>query len=69
MLNGIRNVYNFARGTVARKIGLWMKELGVKEVTMYAFAVENFRRPKKEVDGVMRLISKTLEEDLRRNKR
>ncbi|KAJ8959197.1 hypothetical protein NQ318_022459 [Aromia moschata] len=33
----------------------WCKELGVKEVTVYAFSIENFKRSKDEVDGLMKL--------------
>ena len=39
-----------------RKVGQlmqWAKELGVKELTLYAFSVENFKRAKKEVDFLM----------------
>lgn len=31
-------------------------ELGVKYLTLYAFSVENWKRPKREVDGLMRLL-------------
>jgi ditrans,polycis-polyprenyl diphosphate synthase len=34
--------------------------LGVKFVTVYAFAIDNFKRPKEEVDGLMRLAEKGL---------
>lgn len=30
-------------------------ELGIKEVTVYAFSIENFKRPKEEVDTLMSL--------------
>lgn len=33
----------------------WCKDLGIKEVTVYAFSLENFNRPKEEVDGLMEL--------------
>jgi len=35
-------------------------ELGVKEVTVFAFAIENFNRSKKEVDGLMNLAVEKL---------
>ena len=44
----------------------WCKELGVRELTLYAFSVENFKRDKKEVDFLMRLFReqmKRLERD------
>ncbi|CAG2107639.1 unnamed protein product [Medioppia subpectinata] len=31
----------------------WCLDLGVREVTVFAFAVDNFRRPAGEVDGLM----------------
>ncbi len=34
----------------------WCGELGIKEVTMYAFSVENFNRPKEEFDYIMKLF-------------
>lgn len=36
----------------------WCKELKVKEVTIYAFSIENFNRPKKEFDYLMNLFKK-----------
>lgn len=33
----------------------WCLELGVKEVTVYAFSIENFKRSKEEVDTLMKL--------------
>lgn len=37
---------------------LWAKELGVKELTLYCFSVENFNRPKDEFDYLMNLFKK-----------
>ena len=34
----------------------WCKELGVKEVTIYAFSVQNLNRPKKEFDYLMKIF-------------
>jgi ditrans,polycis-polyprenyl diphosphate synthase len=33
----------------------WCLDLGVSEVTVYAFSIENFKRSKDEVDGLMAL--------------
>lgn len=33
----------------------WCREIGIKEVTLYAFSIENFKRTKDEVDGLMNL--------------
>ncbi|KAK9511581.1 hypothetical protein O3M35_000211 [Rhynocoris fuscipes] len=33
----------------------WCHDIGITEVTVYAFSIENFKRTKKEVDDLMRL--------------
>ncbi len=35
----------------------WTKELGIKQLTLFAFSTENFNRRKKEVDYLMNLFS------------
>lgn len=44
----------------------WCLNLGIREVTVYAFSIENFKRSKEEVDGLMDLarqkFSRLLEE-------
>lgn len=35
----------------------WCREAGVKVLTAYAFSTENWRRPEKEVSGLMKLFS------------
>lgn len=37
---------------------------GVKYLTLYAFSVENWQRPTAEVEGLMRLLSATIDEQL-----
>ncbi len=39
-----------------RKIVKIAGELGIRYLTLYAFSVENWRRPKSEVSGLMRLL-------------
>ena len=49
----------------ARAISSILKELrslGVKHVTLYAFSTENWKRPDEEVNGLMELIYKYLDE-------
>eukprot|EP00095_Tigriopus_kingsejongensis_P012098 snap_masked-scaffold747_size103044-processed-gene-0.3 protein:Tk12098 transcript:snap_masked-scaffold747_size103044-processed-gene-0.3-mRNA-1 annotation:"dehydrodolichyl diphosphate synthase isoform x2" len=33
----------------------WCHDIGIKEVTVYAFSIENFKRPQREVDGILDL--------------
>jgi len=39
----------------------WCKEYGIKELTLYAFSLENFNRPKKEFDYLMNLFKEEFE--------
>ncbi len=39
-----------------------LRELSVHHVTLYAFSTENWKRPKEEVDGIMDLVYKYLDE-------
>jgi len=43
------------------KIVDWCKDLNINELTLYAFSVENFNRPKKEFDYLMNLFEKEFE--------
>ncbi len=40
-------------------------EYGIKVVTLYAFSTENWTRPRDEVDGLMSLLSQSIERELR----
>src|SRR3989344_1744222 len=46
----------------------WCAELGIKELTLYAFSVDNFNRPKEEFDYIMKLFEEGCEE-LKNDKR
>lgn len=46
----------------------WAKELGVKQLTFYAFSTENFKRPKDEFENMMKLFVKIAEELLEKVK-
>ncbi|VDM68187.1 unnamed protein product, partial [Strongylus vulgaris] len=37
------------------KVLEWCQDLGVREVTVYAFSIENFKRSSEEVNGLMHL--------------
>jgi tritrans,polycis-undecaprenyl-diphosphate synthase [geranylgeranyl-diphosphate specific] len=39
----------------------WCLKLNVKSITLYAFSTENFRRPQKEVEEIMRIASEKLQ--------
>jgi len=39
----------------------WCKELGIKQLTLYCFSLENFNRTKEEVDFLMKLFKKEFE--------
>lgn len=49
----------------------WCKELNIKEITLYAFSIENFNRPKREFNYLMNLFKKAfrkLQEEKELNK-
>ena len=43
------------------KLLKWCMELGVKELTLYAFSLENFHRPRKEFNYLMKLFRDAFE--------
>lgn len=47
---------------VFRKITRHAKKIGVNYLTLYAFSTENWKRPKDEVDAIMELFDKYLDE-------
>ena len=54
----------------AEKVGKlfrWCSELGISELTLYAFSIDNFHRPKAEFDFLMKLIEQGFDE-IRENK-
>jgi len=42
---------------VARDVVRWAAELGIKQLSLYAFSTENWERPKLEVRGLMSLLA------------
>lgn len=48
-----------------RSVLLYASERGVRYLTVYAFSAENWRRPKDEVDGLMKLIERAARDELR----
>jgi undecaprenyl diphosphate synthase len=59
-LLGHREGYRSLRGAL-----LAANELGVRYLTVYAFSVENWRRPQDEVAGLLRLIEQAAKDELR----
>jgi len=45
-----------------KKLLEWCAELDIKEVTLYAFSVDNFNRPKKEFDYLMKLFKEAFDD-------
>ena len=45
-----------------RKIMEYCGDIDIEAVTFYVFSTENWKRPKKEVDSIMRLLDKYLDE-------
>ncbi|HIX31929.1 MAG TPA: isoprenyl transferase [Firmicutes bacterium] len=45
---------------VFRTIATYCKDLGIDYLTVYAFSTENWKRPKDEVDTIMRLLKRYL---------
>lgn len=48
-----------------RTVLLAASEMGIRYLTVYAFSAENWRRPKDEVDGLMKLIERAARDELR----
>jgi len=46
----------------AKDVLKWCLDLDVKTITLYAFSTENFQRPKEEVERLMQLFKKKLQE-------
>ena len=45
-----------------RKIATYCKKIGVEYLTVYAFSTENWKRPADEVDTIMKLLGRYLQE-------
>jgi len=67
---GLPRIEGHKKGAeVAEKIISFAKELGIKYITLYAFSTENWKRPKGEVDFLMRLFERAVKSDLRTMKK
>ena len=62
---GLPRIEGHRRGADAVKRTLKAaQENGVKIITLYAFSVENWNRPKDEVDALMQLLDRFLKDQL-----
>ncbi len=41
------------------------REIGIKYLTLYAFSIENWKRPKKEVETLMRFLNEYIDKELK----
>lgn len=57
-----RSAGHVAGAKIIQKILEDFRAMGVHHITLYAFSTENWKRPKEEVDGLMELIYKYLDE-------
>ncbi|MCP9198636.1 isoprenyl transferase [Gramella sp. GC03-9] len=63
---GLFRVAGHEEGTKAvRDVVEGCAELGVKNLTLYAFSTENWNRPKLEVDTLMRLLVSSLKKEIK----
>uniref|UniRef100_A0A7C3J664 Isoprenyl transferase n=1 Tax=candidate division WOR-3 bacterium TaxID=2052148 RepID=A0A7C3J664_UNCW3 len=64
-LRGKDRLYGHRKGVESvRRIIKYSAKIGVKYLTLYTFSTENWNRPKNEVDGLMKLFSKLLEQEI-----
>ena len=62
---GLRRVLGHQNGTKAvREVVEGAAELGVKHLTLFAFSTENWKRPKLEIDTLMKLLVSSLKKEL-----
>lgn len=62
-LRGMPREFGHKQGAQAfRDVVLYCRDIGIKYVTLYAFSTENWKRPQKEVDSIMKLLSNYLSE-------
>ena len=57
-----RKAGHLAGSETFRSIATYCKEIGVEYLTVYAFSTENWKRPKDEIDGIMKLLEQYLHE-------
>lgn len=56
-----RNIGHREGAKTLEKVVLFCNEIGIKYLTVYAFSTENWKRPKEEVDALMKLLKEFLD--------
>lgn len=60
---GMPREYGHREGVLAfKRVGIYCCDIGFQAVTVYAFSTENWKRPKREVNAIMKLLDDYLEE-------
>ena len=63
---GLLRAAGHEKGTKAvRDVVEGCSEIGVENLTLYAFSTENWKRPKREVDTLMRLLVSSLKKEIK----
>lgn len=61
---GLPRVAGHEQGTGnIRRIAQAAVELGIEYLTLWAFSTENWRRPRDEIDGIMRILGQAIERE------
>ncbi|MEO0237578.1 MAG: isoprenyl transferase [candidate division WOR-3 bacterium] len=64
-MRGKNRLYGHKKGVESvRRIVKHSAKVGVKYLTLFSFSTENWDRPKSEVEGLMKLFSKLLEQEI-----
>ncbi len=60
---GFPREYGHSHGAATfKKIGRYCEKIGLRYMTVYAFSTENWKRPQKEVDTIMKIFDDYIEE-------
>ena len=63
---GMVRVFGHENGTKAvRQVVEASAEIGIKNLTLYAFSTENWNRPKLEIQTLMKLLVKSLKKEIK----
>lgn len=64
--NALKRIFGHRKGADAvRNVVRCCREIGIKYLTLYAFSVENWRRPKSETDALMSLLERYIKSELK----